>query len=170
MERVFIGHNSSSPGLGRRHGLDQSLLSQEKGNEGGQPHGVRCRIFRMDLNEVACRRILRIRRGKSGKMGAPRGGVSSHISGVPDNENNEVPDPQGIRNGVGLTVSLDSTTPMSRPILIIHGWSDTSDSFVPLARLRKSMVGRLFKGWKWDGSFETGKRTLYGSGSDNEIF
>jgi pimeloyl-ACP methyl ester carboxylesterase len=30
----------------------------------------------------------------------------------------------------------------------------------PLARLGKSMIGRLFKGWKWDGPFETGKRVL----------
>lgn len=30
----------------------------------------------------------------------------------------------------------------------------------PLARMGKSMVGRLFKGWKWDGPFETGKRVL----------
>jgi pimeloyl-ACP methyl ester carboxylesterase len=30
----------------------------------------------------------------------------------------------------------------------------------PLARMGKSMVGRLFKGWKWDGAFETGKRVL----------
>ncbi len=29
-----------------------------------------------------------------------------------------------------------------------------------LAKVGKSMVGRLFKGWKWDGPFETGKRLL----------
>lgn len=31
----------------------------------------------------------------------------------------------------------------------------------PLAKMGKSMVGRLFKGWKWDGPFETGKRLLH---------
>ena len=30
----------------------------------------------------------------------------------------------------------------------------------PLARMGKSMIGRLFKGWKWDGPFETGKQVL----------
>jgi pimeloyl-ACP methyl ester carboxylesterase len=30
----------------------------------------------------------------------------------------------------------------------------------PLARMGKSMVGRLFKGWKWDGPFETGTQVL----------
>lgn len=30
----------------------------------------------------------------------------------------------------------------------------------PLAKMGKSMVGRLFKGWKWEGPFETGKRLL----------
>lgn len=30
----------------------------------------------------------------------------------------------------------------------------------PLAAKGKSMVGRLFKGWKWDGPFETGTRIL----------
>ncbi|MGF1679289.1 MAG: esterase/lipase family protein [Candidatus Methylacidiphilales bacterium] len=30
----------------------------------------------------------------------------------------------------------------------------------PLASLGKSMVGRLFKGWKWDGMFQTGTQVL----------
>jgi pimeloyl-ACP methyl ester carboxylesterase len=31
----------------------------------------------------------------------------------------------------------------------------------PVARLGKSMAGRLFKGWKWDGLFETGENLLH---------
>lgn len=30
----------------------------------------------------------------------------------------------------------------------------------PLAKIGKSMIGRLFRGWKWDGPFETGKGIL----------
>lgn len=30
----------------------------------------------------------------------------------------------------------------------------------PLAKMGKSMVGRLFRGWKWDGFFETGENIL----------